>query len=197
MPNHPKYYFAIYKPYGYLSQFTPDVPGQLTLKDLHDFPPNVYPVGRLDKDSEGLLILTDDTTMNQAMLNPEQKKLKTYWIQVEGVPSDEDLSPLRHTMQLKIRKKFYQLKPAIVHLISTPNVEQRNPPVRVRLTVPDSWLEISISEGKFHQVRKMCASIGFPVLRLIRVQIAGYRLPSLTIGKVWKISNVDDILSGN
>jgi 23S rRNA pseudouridine2457 synthase len=182
-------YFAIYKPFGYLSQFTPDVEGQLTLKDLYDFPAHVYPVGRLDKDSEGLLILTDDPSLNQALLQPSGKKIKTYLAQVEGDPMEADLDLMRKGMTLRIRKKDFISKPAIVRKILPPAVEQRTPPIRFRKSQPDSWIELSISEGKYHQVRKMCAHIGHPVLRLIRVKIADYSLPSFEIGRVWSLAN--------
>ncbi|MCL4165864.1 UNVERIFIED_CONTAM: hypothetical protein GTU68_037792 [Idotea baltica] len=186
MVSHFKY-FAIYKPFGYLSQFSREAPNQLTLADIHDFPPHVYPVGRLDKNSEGLLILSDDPSLNKALLNPESHKQKTYLVQVEGEPSHKDLTPLRHPMQLRIKKKKVLLKPADASIIKPPSVQDRTPPIRSRKSIPTTWIQIKISEGKFHQVRKMCASIGFPVLRLIRSEIGTYTLPSFEIGHVWAL----------
>lgn len=186
--NKPRYqYFAVYKPFGYLSQFTPEVEGQKTLADLHNFPKDVYAVGRLDKDSEGLLILSNDKSLTKTLLDPQNKKYKTYLVQVEGAPTDADLSPLRQGMKLRIRKKELYTQPAIATCIAPPVTEARTPPIRERKSIPDSWISLSITEGKYHQVRKMCAAIGFPVLRLIRVQVGEYRLPNMAIGKVYEI----------
>ena len=182
-------YFALYKPYGYLSQFTAEVPGQLTLKDLYDFPREVYPVGRLDKASEGLLLLTNDKELNQLILTPRADKWKKYYVQVEGIPNDAELKPLHAGVDLRIRKKQMRTRPARARIINEPNVEPRIPPIRMRKHIPTAWLEIAITEGKFHQVRKMCAAIGFPVLRLIRVQIGDYQLPDFSIGKVHPITD--------
>lgn len=191
MPSH--HYFVIYKPFGFLSQFTVEIEGQKTLADLYDFPSSVYPLGRLDKNSEGLLILTDDKTLNHQLLDPSVKKEKTYLVQVEGSPTDEDLAPLRNLMRLRIKKRDVDLQPAIVRIVQMPPVNERTPPIRSRSTIPTSWLEIKIKEGKFHQVRKMCASIGFPVLRLIRSHVGNFKIPSYEIGKVWRI-NRDEIV---
>ena len=188
------HYFAIFKPYGYLSQFSQEVAGQKTLKDIHDFPPNVYPVGRLDKNSEGLLILTDDTSLNKQLLQPSENKLKTYLVQVEGKPTDQQLATFREPMKLRIKQKIHITKPATVRRVDRPGLFERSPPIRVRKNIPDSWIELSISEGKFHQVRKMCADIGFPVLRLIRIQIGNYRLPAFENGTVWTLQSSREIL---
>ncbi len=187
-------YFAVYKPFGYLSQFTPDIPGQLTLAHLYDFPPDVYPVGRLDKNSEGLLILTNDKTLTETLIHPSSKKLKVYWAQVEGVVAHESLVRLESGLRLRIKKREFTTAPAFARILETPAVEERNPPIRYRANIPTSWLEIKITEGKFHQVRKMCAAIGNPVLRLIRVKIAQYTLPSLSIGQVYDIPSKEEII---
>ena len=186
-------YFAVYKPYGYLSQFTPDIPGQLTLKDLHPFPKDVYPVGRLDKTSEGLLLLTNDRQLHQKIQEPRSEKWKTYLVQVEGKPDNVKLNPLRAGIALRIRQRNFITKPAKVRMIDQPVVEPRQPPIRIRKHIPDTWLEIAITEGKYHQIRKMCAAIGFPVLRLIRIQIGHYRIPDMCIGKVHIIQDQSEI----
>ena len=194
MASTPHVYFAIYKPYGYLSQFTKEVPGQLTLADLYDFPPDVYPVGRLDQKSEGLLILTNDSTVNSKLLDPANKKEKTYWAQVEGAPNAQDLLPISKGMELRIKKRTFRTAPGHARVLErAPAVEPRDPAIRYRKDIPDSWIEIKITEGKYHQVRKMCAAIGFPVLRLIRVHVGKYQLPDFNIGKVREISQSDII----
>lgn len=170
--------FMIYKPFKMLSQFSREMPQHITLADLdYTFNKNVYPVGRLDADSEGLLILSDDKKLNHQILNPKSKQAKTYYVQVEGTPTEDDLESLRKGVSIKLKKGYYTTLPAKTILLeSSPTVPIRNPPIRFRKNVSDSWLSIEISEGKNRQVRKMCAAIGFPVLRLIRVGIAGYSL---------------------
>lgn len=170
--------FFLYKPFGMLSQFTPDHAGQITLADLDfRFPKNAYPVGRLDADSEGLLLLTDDKSLNFKLLNPNEHVAKTYWAQVEGLPSEADLDKLRHGVDIQINGQTHRTRPAKLHLLSTePDLPPRVPPVRFRKSVPDCWLEITLTEGKNRQIRRMCAAIGFPVLRLVRVAIGDWRL---------------------
>ena len=172
------HYFFIYKPYGMLSQFTPDHEGQRCLADMgFKFPANVYPVGRLDADSEGLLLLTDDKTLNAKMLNPKQHVSKTYWAQVEGIPDELDLDKLRRGIEIKVKGQTYRTRPTPVRLLpELPDLPPRVPPIRFRQTTPDRWIEIVLTEGKNRQVRSMCAAIGFPVLRLVRVAIGPYRL---------------------
>lgn len=178
-------YFVVYKPYGYLSQFTKEVPEHLTLADLGKFPKDVYPVGRLDKDSEGLLIITNDKSLNQALLNPKFQHKRTYLAQVEGVPTKESLRELRKGVEIKVDGKLYQTQPANARLLKEPPpLPERNPPIRYRKDIPDSWLEIELHEGKNHQVRKMCAKIGFPVLRLIRVRIENLELRQMQVGDI-------------
>lgn len=172
------HYYLIYKPYGMLSQFTPEQEGQSTLADLpFVFPAQVYPVGRLDADSEGLLLLTDDKALNARLLNPKQHFPKTYWAQVEGAPGEADLEKLRHGVDIKVKGTLYRTQTAQARLLpDIPSLPARIPPVRFRKTVPDSWIEITLTEGKNRQVRSMCAAVGFPVLRLVRVAIGAYRL---------------------
>lgn len=168
-------YYVIYKPFGMLSQFSKEMDHHITLKDLdYNFKKDVYPVGRLDADSEGLLLLTNDTSLNKKILDPVKKQAKTYWVQVEGVPKEQDLKPIREGLTISIKSKKYQTKAAKVNFLATePTLPDRNPPIRFRKNVPDSWLSISLIEGKNRQVRKMFAAINFPVLRLVRVKIAG------------------------
>lgn len=171
-------HFLLYKPFGMLSQFTPDHPGQATLADLDfEFPKDAYPVGRLDADSEGLLLLTTDKSLNFKLLNPQNHISKTYWAQVEGLPMDADLEKLRRGVDIQINGKTHRTRPARVRLLTeAPDLPPRVPPVRFRKSVPDCWLEIMLTEGKNRQVRRMCAAAGFPVLRLVRVAIDQWRL---------------------
>ncbi|MFK7981441.1 MAG: pseudouridine synthase [Saprospiraceae bacterium] len=167
--------YIIYKPFNMLSQFTREAPHHVTLADLaFNFSKNVYPVGRLDADSEGLLILTDDKSLNAKLLNPKNKAPKTYWVQVEGVPTEKDLQPLKKGLTIKIKKKIHHTAPAKASLLpETPNLPPRTPPIRFRKAIPTTWISLTITEGKNRQVRRMCAAIGFPVLRLVRVGLAG------------------------
>ncbi len=183
-------YFAIYKPYGMLSQFSRDTPGQSTLADLEfDFPKDVYPLGRLDADSEGLLLLTNDKTLTDKLLNPKNAHPRTYWAQVEGMPDEVALGRLRQGVALQIDGQTHHTRPAQARLLpEPPPLPDRHPPVRFRKTVPDSWLELALIEGKNRQVRRMCAAVGFPVLRLVRVQIEQLTLDSLQPGEVRELT---------
>ena len=178
--------YLLHKPYGMLSQFTREAPHHRTLADLDfTFPKDVYPVGRLDHDSEGLLLLTSDRSLNARLLDPKRKQPKIYWAQVEGAPTDADLEPLRRGVDIRIKKRTHRTAPAKARLLPTPpDLPERDPPVRFRKTVPDRWIELELTEGKNRQVRRMCAKIGSPVLRLVRVAVAGYRLEGLAPGEV-------------
>lgn len=165
-------YFLLNKPYGYLSQFTREQPEHRTLADLHNFPPDVYPVGRLDQDSEGLLLLTNDRQITHRLLDPSFGHWRSYWIQVEGIPDEKALQALRQGVTIRIKGKEHSCLPTRVRRIDEPpNLWPRNPPIRERQNIPTSWLEIELQEGKNRQVRRMAAAVGLPVLRLIRFRI--------------------------
>ena len=165
------------KPFNVLCQFT-DTENRQTLKDFINIP-NVYPAGRLDKDSEGLLILTDDGAFQHKIAHPINKTKKTYWALVEGVPNQDAIEKLRKGVELK---DGFTL-PAECSIMETPDIEPRVPPVRFRKTITDTWISITIQEGKNRQVRRMCAAVGFPVLRLIRYQIGSWTLDDIKSGE--------------
>lgn len=178
-------YYIINKPFGFLSQFTREAEHHQVLGDLYKFPKDVYPVGRLDKDSEGLLILTNDTKLNHRLLNPKFQHERTYLVQVEGIPTEEALKKLAEGPIIKINKKAHRCLPAGVKLLDTkPDLEERDPPVRFRKNIPTSFIELSLKEGKNRQVRRMCAAVGFPVLRLIRQSLGDLALGDLPLGGV-------------
>lgn len=181
-------YYIIYKPYGVLSQFTKESEHHQTLKDLYDFPKTVYPVGRLDKDSEGLLLLTNDNKLNHRLLNPKFEHRRTYYAQVDGSPTPEALTQLQQGVKIKINKKFYLTKPAEAELLDhVPDLPTRHPPIRFRKNIPTSWIALTLKEGKNRQVRRMCAKVGFPVLRLVRVSIENLKLDGMAVGEVRQI----------
>lgn len=182
-----KRYFLLYKPFGYLSQFSGE-PGDLLLGSLYNFPKDVYPVGRLDKDSEGLLILTNDNKFKTAMLDPRSNKQKTYWVQVEGAITQQAIEELSNgSIEISHKGKKYKVLKAHCKKIEAPKVEERNPPIRYRKNIPTSWIELKITEGKNRQVRKMTAAVGHPTLRLIRCKIDQYNISNMHPGEVKEI----------
>jgi 23S rRNA pseudouridine2457 synthase len=182
------HYFIINKPFRVLSQFSSSG-DKKTLKDFFDVPLNAYPVGRLDYDSEGLLILTDDKKLTSYLLDPLHKHEREYWVQVEGNISTEQLDILQRGVDIKVDGKIYRTQKCIVKKFSQPpNAPARNPPIRFRKSVPDSWIKIILTEGKNRQVRKMTAAVGCPTLRLIRFRIDDITLENLLPGEMKKIA---------
>jgi 23S rRNA pseudouridine2457 synthase len=166
------------KPFNVVCQFSVHEKHP-TLKNFIDIP-NVYAAGRLDTDSEGLLILTDDGALQHRLSHPKHKEIKTYWVQAEGSPKQADLEPLLEGVDLG----DFTTRPAQVRIINEPeNLWARTPPIRERKSIPTTWLEIKIIEGKNRQVRRMTAKVGFPTLRLIRAAIGAYSLDSILVGE--------------
>ena len=171
-------YYILNKPYEVLTQFT-DEAGRATLKDYVEVS-GIYPVGRLDYDSEGLVLLTDDKTLQHRLSDPQFKVEKTYWVQVEGIPTDEALTRLR----LGVRIKETKTAPAKVRLLEEPpQVWERSTPIRFRANIPTCWVEIKIAQGMNRQVRRMTAAVGYPTLRLIRPAIGPLHLSGLQPGE--------------
>ncbi|MCC6843778.1 MAG: pseudouridine synthase [Saprospiraceae bacterium] len=172
-----------------ISQFTPECEGDITLSSLFSFPSDVYPVGRLDKDSEGLLILTNDPKINSTILNPLNKCVKTYWVQVDGNADDDFIKKISQGVKIKLKDKFYNTLPCEAKVIQGDiKVPERNPPVRIRKQIPTTWLEIKLKEGKNRQIRKMCSSLGHPVLRIIRIAVGNLNLGNLLPGETKPLS---------
>jgi len=181
-------YFIINKPFGILSQFS-DEGNNKGLNTLYSLPKDVYPVGRLDLDSEGLLILTNDRSLNSRLLNPEMMHFRTYWVEVEGTPTIENLRLLENGVEISVKKGVHATSPCQVRLIQpNPQIPERNPPVNRQKHPVTSWVEIRLTEGKNRQVRKMTAKIGHPTLRLIRVAIEDIALEKLEPGDIKQIS---------
>lgn len=173
------YYYIIYKPYQVLSQFSSSE-GKQTLADFFDVPKDVYPVGRLDYDSEGLLLLTNDRFLNNKLLNPAFEHEREYWVQVDGAINAAAIARLQNGVTINIDGKSYRTKKCVASAFTeNPVVPERNPPIRFRKEIPAPWIRLILTEGKNRQVRKMTAQAGFPTLRLIR-----YRIEKLTIANM-------------
>jgi 23S rRNA pseudouridine2457 synthase len=175
---------AFNKPYGVLSQFTPDGSSNRTLIDF-GFPKDVYSIGRLDADSEGLLLVSDEPGLNQRLLHPRAAHEREYWIQIERIPTSKSLRLLETGIIIGGRKTL----PAQARILEPPpNLPPRHPPIRVRKTVPTCWISLELVEGKNRQVRRMTAAVGHPTLRLVRTRIGGFNLGELAPGKWIKLS---------
>lgn len=173
---------ALHKPFGVLSQFTPDHPGQRTLAEF-GFPPALYPLGRLDADSEGLLLLSDEDGLNARLLDPRHGHWRTYWAQVEGEVMTETLRRLESGGLIDGRKT---LPARADRLNPAPEVAPREPPIRQRAKIPTSWISLALTEGRNRQVRRMTAAVGHPTLRLIRVRIGAFALPPDLAPGAWR-----------
>ncbi|HUH02938.1 MAG TPA: pseudouridine synthase [Kofleriaceae bacterium] len=179
-------YLLFYKPYGVLCQFTTTSPGERCLAD-YPFPAGVYPVGRLDKDSEGLLLLTDDGAANARLSDPAYAKEKCYWVHVEGIPTDTALASLAAGVVIR----GYTTRPCQARRLEpAPTVPERDPPIRFRRDIPTCWLEIILTEGKNRQVRRMTAAIGHPTLRLVRARIDRFSLGALRPGELATVASL-------
>jgi 23S rRNA pseudouridine2457 synthase len=182
-------YILFHKPYDVMCQFTDRfASGRKTLKDFIAVP-DVYPVGRLDHDSEGLVFLTDDGWLQHRLAHPKFHQEKIYWAQVEGIPTPEALAVLRRG---GLELDRYHVRPAKVRLIDPPPIGERPRPIRVRKHIPAQWLEVKLTEGKNRQVRRMTAAVGFPTLRLVRVAIGELELGSLAPGE-WRDLTVREL----
>jgi len=183
---------AFHKPFGVISQFTPDGSPHRTLAEF-GFPKGVYPIGRLDAESEGLLLLSDEPVLNERLLHPDHGHHRTYWALVERVPAREALDKMERGLEIGGRKTL----PCRATLLDPqPEVPARTPPVRFRKNVQDVWIALELIERKNHQVRRMTAAIGHPTLRLIRVRIGGYEAPTLAAGKWITLGDAERKLIG-
>jgi 23S rRNA pseudouridine2457 synthase len=178
-------YYIFYKPYNVLNQFSKERAEHVTLEAHLDVPKDVYPVGRLDKDSEGLLILTNDKAMNSLLLSPSKKHSRTYMVQLDNDITDKAIAQVARGVQIKLDNGVYHTMPCEAKkLYKEPLLPERNPPIRVRKEIPTSWALITLTEGKNRQVRKMFAAVGYPVLRLVRVQIEDVKIGKMQPGEV-------------
>ena len=178
---------AFHKPFGVLSQFTPDGSKHRTLAEF-GFPEGVYPIGRLDAESEGLLLLSDEPDLNARLLHPSNAHVRVYWAQVERIPQPTALQELEAGVTIAGRRTL----PCSAFLLEPqPVIPPRDPPIRFRKNVPDAWIALQLVEGKNHQVRRMTAAVGHPTLRLMRVQIGGLPLAGLAPGEHRVLSHAD------
>jgi len=175
---------AFHKPYGVISQFTPDGSPNATLAGF-GFPRNVYSIGRLDADSEGLLLLSDEPALNERLLHPKHAHPRTYWAQIERVPSADGIAQLQRGVVIQ----GHQTLPCQAWILEpAPSIAPRDPPIRFRKNVPDCWMALELIEGKNRQVRRMTAAIGHPTLRLLRVKVGALELGTMKAGN-WRVLN--------
>lgn len=191
-------YYIIYKPFQVLTRFGREE-GKASLADYFKVPSDVYPVGRLDYDSEGLLILTNDKSLNNRLLDPKFAHEREYWVQVDGAVTEEAVQQLKQGVKIAVDGKQYQTRRCHASIFDTePVVPERNPPIRFRKLIPAPWIRLVLSEGKNRQVRKMTAAVGFPTLRLIRYRIGRITVAGLEPGQMREIGQreVYDMLFG-
>ncbi|MDR3679059.1 MAG: pseudouridine synthase [Flavipsychrobacter sp.] len=185
-------YFIFYKPFNVLSQFSEEGDKKTLAHYLPHVAKNVYPVGRLDYDSEGLLLLTNDKALTHQLLDPSFKHKRTYLVQVEGLINTAAIKSLQQGVTITIDGKKYTTLPAEAELLSEPPLlPDRNPPIRYRKNVPDSWLSLTLTEGKNRQVRRMTAAVGFPTLRLVRYSIGNVTIGNMQPGESIKLASTD------
>jgi len=184
-------YYAFYKPFGVLSQFT-DEDGHPGLGHLLDLPKDIYPIGRLDRDSEGLLLLTNDNRLKHHLLQPENNHPRTYWVQVDGEMKQSDIEKFLEPMDINFKGKVHRCKARSAKIIDAPDIGLRIPPIRLRKEIPTSWISIELTQGKNRQVRRMTANIGFPTLRLVRVAFGSIQLTNLKPGELVQL-NAEEI----
>jgi 23S rRNA pseudouridine2457 synthase len=193
-------YYILYKPFNVLNQFSKEHVDHVTLADYIQVPKDVYPIGRLDKDSEGLLILSNDKLLNHLLLSPSLGHKRTYIVQLDGDVTDTAIIKAAQGVEIKVESGIYRTKPCDVKkLPKEPLLPERNPPIRFRKEIPTSWALITLTEGKNRQVRKVFAAVGFPVLRLVRVQIEDLKIGKLLPGEsksipgaeMYKLLNID------
>jgi len=187
-------YYILYKPFEILSQFS-DEGKKHGLGSILQVEKDVYPVGRLDSDSEGLLLITNDKSLNHRILNPKYNHERTYFVQVEGAATDEQVNKLNSPMILNLKGKKHWTQGQQARMIDEPTLPERTPPIRYRKNVPTSWLEIKLKEGKNRQVRRMTAAVGLPALRLVRWSIEGLTIERMESGEIKSIE-LEQVLSG-
>lgn len=184
------HYFKLYKPYGYISQFITNdrhARRKRFLGELYNFPEGTMAVGRLDENSEGLLLLTTDGTFSHS-ISKGKKVEKEYYTQVDGVITSEAIESLQQGLEISINGKIYQTKPCKAHIIDKPKLPPTSQRIRDNRHGPTSWISLILKEGKFRQVRKMTAAVGFPTLRLVRVRVGNYTIQNMECGSVEKIN---------
>lgn len=188
-------YFAFYKPFQTLCSFTTEDQKKTLQNFFQGFPKDIYPVGRLDYDSEGLLLLTNDKSLNDQLLNPVFGHRREYWVQVEGIPDTDFFEKIRRGVRISVNGKRFQTKPAQSKVFLPPkDLPERNPPIRYRKNIPTTWISLTLTEGKNRQVRKMTAAAGFPTLRLIRWRIEDLSLAKMKQGDIIEIPGMRGLL---